>query len=450
MTAYASPSDRKGLLRIYTWPIVLATLVTLGTACVVALTRPTTYVATAQVVVGPELAGGTALRPEMASEREIASSGAVTARAADLLGVDPSKAAEGLEVSAVVESSVLDIRYTSTDAQTAAAGARAFAQSYVDQRNSMSGADRIARVVTWPDVVETSGVNVPLTFGVAVLGGLLLGVAAAWLWDRAGDRVHDAAELTEHSGLPILARVPSWGPGRSVAPEGPAAEAFAYIAARLGTLTSHRRDGVKIVVTSPRSGAGTTTVAANTACALAAQGREVVVVGADVHDPQLHEIFGVSPAPGLLDLLQGDVSLEAARRHTQRAQLSVVPVGERHPTAQGAALPVDMLRLVLSHLGSHAIVVVDAPPVLDSASSLLLADNADVVLLVGDLRSGRRTEVAETLRLLEAARPAIAGWVVNLPRGRSAATPDAARSLPSEPEAGSRERTDNRSDPVTS
>jgi tyrosine-protein kinase Etk/Wzc len=162
----------------------------------------------------------------------------------------------------------------------------------------------------------------------------------------------------------------------------------------------------------------------------------------------MHEVVGLSSAPGLLDVLDGDCSLESARRHTRRPNVSVLPLGGS-PDAWRAGLQIDMLRVVLGQLGSHAIVVVDAPPVLESAASLLFAETAGVVLLVGDLRSGRRKDVDAAMGLMEAARPVIAGWVVNLPHRRTAPR-SSGPSFELDTNTGSWQQAIDRSDPVAS
>lgn len=413
MTAIRRRPRHAGLLRIHAWLILTAVVITVGSATAVVLTRPSSYVATAQVSVGPEQAGGTALRPEMASERQIALSGAVAARAADVLGHEPDEADDGVAVSVVIESSILNISYTAASPEAAANAARAFTQSYVDYRNSVAGT-RIAHVVTWPDAVKPSAANLPLIVAVALLAGLVLGVAAAWVWDRVVDRVRDADEFTDRSGLPVLAEIPRWsGPG-SLAPDT-ARAAFAYVSARVGTLGSQRDADLRIVVTSPRAGAGTTTVALNTAIAIAAQERDVVLVGADLQEPRLHEILDVPPAPGLIQVLNTACALESAVRDTGWQSLSVMTAGAASATHGG--LQPDMLGVVLDQLSTGAIVVVDAPPILESADSLALVDKADVLLLVGDLRSGKRDDVERAIQLIEGIRPAACGWIANLPRG---------------------------------
>lgn len=196
MTAMPQRPRPAGLLRVHAWLIVTAVVVTLASATAFALSRTTNYVATAQVSLDPVPTDGTALRPEMASERQIALSGTVTSRAADSLGLAPVDAAQGLSVSVVTESSILNIRYTAATPDAAMAGARAFTESYVDYRNEVAGA-QIARVVTTPDRAVPSKVNLPLILGVGLMAGLALGVAVAAVWDRIQARpgeeeVHDA------------------------------------------------------------------------------------------------------------------------------------------------------------------------------------------------------------------------------------------------------------------
>ena len=56
MTETAGHSRPTTLLRVHAWLIVTAVVVTIGSASAVALTRPSDYVATAQVSVAPERA----------------------------------------------------------------------------------------------------------------------------------------------------------------------------------------------------------------------------------------------------------------------------------------------------------------------------------------------------------------------------------------------------------
>jgi Mrp family chromosome partitioning ATPase len=402
----------RGLLRTYAWLIVATTAVTLGVAAGVGSASPATYTSSAQVVVHPQPTTGAPLQPQMGTERTIAQSGAVAELAAERLGTSPDQARSGLSVSVVLETTVLEIEYTAATAEAAADGARAFTNAYLDYRND---AAKVAEVVTDPELpASRSGTNRGLVLGLGLLAGLALGAGAAWVWDRVTDRLRDAGELEELTGVPVLGALPRWDhrAGR-LAPSGPAREALGFLAARVLAVNGSSRHGV-IVVTGPRRGGGTTAVAVNTAVALAAQGREVVLVEANLSAPRLHECLSLASTPGLLDVLDGDTTAESALQRTRWPNLRVLTAGVTSATEH--PLHVDHFRLTLAHLAAHALVVVDAPPLLVVADSLILAEQADVVLLVADLRSGTRSDASDALGFRENAPAQPAGWVVNRPQ----------------------------------
>jgi Mrp family chromosome partitioning ATPase len=421
MTANARHRPKRGLLRTYGWLILTATAATLVVAAAVAAATPLTYTSSAQVEVRPQQTTGAPLQPQMGTERAIVKSGAVAQRAAERLGTSPRAARAGLSVSVLLETTVVQIEYTADTAEEAVDGARAFTYAYVDYRNSDSAA-RVAEVVTIPELpTRGSGANLVLVLGLGALAGIALGIGAAVALDRATDRLRDAEQLEEHTGLPVLGNLPKWDERAGwLAPPGSARDAVSFLASRLVKLTGNRRQGVTLVVTSPRSGGGTTTVAVNTALALAALGRDVVLVGADLHAPRLHECLGLVLSPGLLDVVDGDRSAEMALQRTSLPNLRVLAAGVR-PGAE-PHLHVDQVRLVLGQLAAHAVVVVDAPPLLTWAESLLLADQADAVLLVADFRSGTRSDAADAVALGQGFQSQIAGWVVNRPQRRSRRT----------------------------
>jgi Mrp family chromosome partitioning ATPase len=408
------PRRRHGLLRTNAWLVYTATVITLGVAALVAATATVTFTSTAEVVVKPQPTAGAPIEPQMGTERAIAESGAVAERAAQSLGEEPAAAQAGLSVSVALDTTVLVIQYRADTAQEALDGARAFTNAYLDFRNSDQSA-RVAEAVTQPDLpAHGSGANLVLVLGLGLLAGLCVGVAAAWVYDRVVDSVRDAGELEEQTGLPVIGAVPRWSrhPGRDHPPR-PAREAFGYVAAALLAETGGRRHGVTVAITSPRVGAGTTTVAVHTARALAAQGREVVLVGADLHDAHLQECLEVAPSPGLVDVLHSDCTVEGALQRTSDPHLRVLVAGTEGDT--DLRLNVDNLQLLLAQLGSRALVLVDAPPLLSRSESVVLAEHADLVLLVANLRGGTRRDAAAAAALLQGLRTRVAGWVVNRP-----------------------------------
>ena len=73
------------------------------------------------------------------------------------------------------------------------------------------------------------------------------------------------------------------------------ADAYRTIRTNLSLFRLGDADNTVIVVTSAVAGEGKSAVAANLAHALGVTGKHVLAVSADLHNPTLHEYFGVTP-----------------------------------------------------------------------------------------------------------------------------------------------------------
>ncbi len=196
------------------------------------------------------------------------------------------------------------------------------------------------------------------------------------------------------------------------------AEAFRASVASLMLGTDDLSRGSVIVVTSPGSKEGKTTVTCNMAIALAEVGRRVLVIDADLRCPRLHEIFATPNSWGLTNLLQEQTPIsqypsDAFMRPTNISGISVLPSGP--PTLQIAALfsSPRVLELLTRLRDDFDTVLIDTAPMLQFAEARLLANLSDGVILV--TRSGKaesETAVAAAERL-EKDGSRIVGTILN-------------------------------------
>lgn len=173
--------------------------------------------------------------------------------------------------------------------------------------------------------------------------------------------------------------------GASVATEQNGASdfdgSFRALAHRLQTLTPAWHH---ILVVSARAGAGSTTVAANAAWALATGGTPVVAVDADIESPMLHRFLRVSGELGLANV--PEVPAAQVLQEATAPSLRVVAAGtpsSASPPSLGSALSA-----ALQATGDD-LVVVDGPALLESAVALSVAGVARTVLLVIDAADAR-------------------------------------------------------------
>ncbi|MFD7158618.1 hypothetical protein ACFV9C_28740 [Kribbella sp. NPDC059898] len=412
----------RGFVRTYLPMIIALTLLTVAGAVAATVTRPTSYVASSEVIVYPDPARvNSAAEPDMGTQRTVASSGVVTNAAAVVLHTSPGEALKGLSVSVPVNANVLQFSYKAPTAERALTGVAAFTRAYINYRNQ-NRKIKLADVITQPVLPDRpTQPNLPLVIGLGLVLGAMIGAGFAFVWDRARGRMRDHGDVTRTTGLPVLADVPTILQRLPLRPEagppGPLGEVFGYLAAQLTTLPARGR-GACFVVTSPARRAGTTTVASQLAIALANTGKEVVLIGGDLRRPALHTVFGADESPGLTDVLADSRSLDRALVPTAFDGLRLLP-GGRPPAGAAPWFNVEDLELLIDNLSTRALVVIDTPAVTTAAEAALLAGRSNFVLVVLDARKGRRSPAAAAVTALKSAGGNPIGCVMNAPPRRS-------------------------------
>lgn len=176
-----------------------------------------------------------------------------------------------------------------------------------------------------------------------------------------------------------------------------------------------------IMVTSALPGEGKTFTAINLAMSIAMElDHTVLLVDADVVCPAVLDRLGVRPAKGLLDLLAnpgGDLSDVLLR--TNIPKLSILPAGTTsHRTTE--LLASDAMEKLLDDLATHyrdRIIIFDAPPLLPTTESRVLASLMGQVVVVVESNMTSHATVSQAYATLENC-PVVMG-VLNKHRGRA-------------------------------
>ena len=163
-------------------------------------------------------------------------------------------------------------------------------------------------------------------------------------------------------------------------------------------------------VTSCVPAEGKTSVAANLAWALASNDRPIVALDCDLRHPNLHRMLGVPYGPGVSSRATSDALAHAS--HTTNANLQVVPAGipDRHPSdvvSSNLPLFLDELR------EQKRTAVIDCPPMIGAAETVLIAAMADVIIVVVDTRRFNLEQLQQCVLRLQGASNAVVGVVLN-------------------------------------
>lgn len=147
------------------------------------------------------------------------------------------------------------------------------------------------------------------------------------------------------------------------------------------------------IVTSSRPSEGKTTTTVNLAAVFAEAGRSVLVIGADVRRPEVHQYLDVQRSPGLTELLSSRVGVEALSSYvvpTSIPGVSLVPGGS-HVSNPGELL-LDGPELLRAARQLADVVLVDTTPMLTVNDAIQLMSGADSVIVT--CRAGRGTKEA--------------------------------------------------------
>jgi receptor protein-tyrosine kinase len=245
--------------------------------------------------------------------------------------------------------------------------------------------------------------DVVLLTAVGILLGLLGAAGAALLLDALRDRVVSADDVAEVTGLPVLAAVSRRGlsmRGVTVVTRPASAAADGFQQARIALELHGLGAGSPVLaVMSPGIGDGRTTLVANLAEALAADGRDVVVVCGNARRPTLERAYGIS-GPGLTDVLaRADVPASSALVRVS-PRLSVLPAGGG-PEGPLTLYRTQRLGEVLHELTEFGVVLVDTPAARYGSEALAMAAASTAAVVVARSGHTRRDHLDQLVRQLD-------------------------------------------------
>jgi capsular exopolysaccharide synthesis family protein len=275
-----------------------------------------------------------------------------------------------------------------------------------------------------------------LNSALGLLAGALFGFAFVVMRERADRSIQAPGEAALSLGVPELGVIPSADAERSRCfayyhnakviedkrPENgkrsgqvelvtwqrkPSVLADCFRAALASILYSGQNGGRPrvIVLTSANPREGKTTVASNLALAAAEIGQSVLLIDGDLRKGRLHEIFQVSNAWGLSDLLAGKKPPEGRERMviaTGCGYLFLLPAGSPAPNISGLLYSPRAPEFLTRVRQEFHTVIIDTPPMLQMPDARVLGRLADgVILVVRSAQTTRETAAAATQRLME-------------------------------------------------
>ena len=222
--------------------------------------------------------------------------------------------------------------------------------------------------------------------------------------NRSSGKLRAVKPPSEQSGIDLLPHVDS---------RSPISEA--YRAFRTSLLLASANSPKVIVITSTFAREGKTTTAINLATVLAQMGKPVLLIDADLRRPRLQKVFKGKMNLGLVNYLAASIPLEDVIQETNVPNLSVVLSGPNPPNPSELLASDRMKSLIHEVRSKFAYVIFDSPPVLAVTDAVVLAANADgVVLCVHGGQTPRDLVQRSSERLRQSNIPVLGAILNNL------------------------------------
>ncbi|MGQ9645846.1 MAG: GumC family protein [Thermodesulfobacteriota bacterium] len=267
-----------------------------------------------------------------------------------------------------------------------------------------------------------------LNLTLAFIVGLFLGMGLAFFFEYLDNSVKTPEDVEQLVRLPFFGLVPGISHERRKRvdrensypvelityghPKSMLSEAYRNIRTSI-LLSFSGKPPKKIVISSPNPAEGKTTTVINTAIALSQTGARVLIIEADLRKPRISRIFEQENGIGLSNFLSGNAELDSIIRKTEIPNLFCILSGPVPPNPSELLGSVIFKNMIESLGERFDHLVIDAPPILGFADSIILSTSVDGVILVVQGGKTPRETLQRAKDVLSQVNARILGVVIN-------------------------------------
>jgi exopolysaccharide transport family protein len=252
--------------------------------------------------------------------------------------------------------------------------------------------------------------------------GVLLGSAIVVLLEILSNTFRAVSEVSEHTGLPVLASLPRQRRKKrrdqllsyvQAKPNATLTEAVRTL--RTALFLSDIDNPPKVVmVTSSVPGEGKSTTALLLAHLSTQMNKSAIVVDCDIRRPALHDALNLEGSIGIMSILDGSTPLDAAISVDDASGVHVLPTVAPIPQAADVLSSARFRKLIESLRNRYDLVILDTPPILLVSDAGAVGKLADTVIYAVRWDHTPREAAVQGINALRELGIKIAGAVVTL------------------------------------
>jgi len=184
---------------------------------------------------------------------------------------------------------------------------------------------------------------------------------------------------------------------------------------RLNSIRSEKQDNRLVVgVSSANRKSGVSTIAGKLAVRAAemAMGR-ILLIDGNLSSPAIGKMFGIRRQEGLANILSTEVDISELLQNGVVDGLHVLPAGSERYLKNVTVMPDIVSAMMGEFRDQFDLVIMDLPPVKNSARCLALARQTDGIVFVADAQQTRAREAKAAISTLRSNDVNVFGTVLN-------------------------------------
>jgi capsular exopolysaccharide synthesis family protein len=225
--------------------------------------------------------------------------------------------------------------------------------------------------------------------------------------------IHNTEQAQAGVGLRMLGAVPSvkeLQAGRITKEHF--LESYRLIRASLSSLGSEGNPPRSMLITSAQAAEGKTSLAVSLAISLAEPGARVLLIDGDIQSPQISRLLSVKPHGNLRQVLLGERELSHCITHSGIKGLDILAGHSNGQTARSVLNMRSAQQVLRQAVEAYDHVVVDSPPALGAADSLVWARAVEGVIVTSLLGYSDRKAIRIACQRLTSVGARLLGSVV--------------------------------------
>jgi len=259
--------------------------------------------------------------------------------------------------------------------------------------------------------------------------GVLVGLGLAFLRNSLRPGIKNADDIEQHVGLHVFATVPHSGDQTQLTveskdkstsmhllanllPNDPCIESLRSLRTALQFAMLDAPNNI-VLITGPTPGIGKSFISANFAAVLAAGGKRVLLLDADLRKGHIHESFGLPRGHGLSELISGTQTLAQVTHPNVSQGLDFIATGPLPPNPAELLMSPATVQLLQAVGANYDMVVIDTPPVLAVSDTQVMASLAGSVFMVARAEISTLAELQESAKRLGRSGVTVRGVIFN-------------------------------------